>query len=130
MTGNIGVQKSKEESSGKNSKEVVLAFIDALNRSDFEAARKFVADDMKFIGVLGSRDGGDAYFRDMKHMNLKYDVKKAFADGDDVCLFYDVTMAGVTVLCAGWYQLSDGKIGLFRVIFDPRAVLEAAPKNK
>lgn len=130
MSESTGFQRSKEGSAGRSSKEIVLAFIDALNRSDFDAARKFVADDMKFVGVLGSRDGGDAYFSDMKHMNLKYDVKKSFADGDDVCLFYDVMMAGVTVLCAGWYQLSGGKIRLFRVIFDPRAVLEAAEKNK
>lgn len=130
MSESTGFQRSREESPSRGSKEIVLAFIDALNRSDFDSARKLVADDMKFVGVLGSRDGGDAYFRDMKHMNLKYDVKKAFADGDDVCLFYDVTIAGVTVLCAGWYQLSNGKIHLFRVIFDPRAVLEAAEKNK
>jgi predicted ester cyclase len=130
MSGNIGAQKSREESSGQNSKEIVLAFVDALNRGDFDAARKSVADDMKFVGVLGSRDGGDAYFHDMKHMRLKYDVKKAFSDGDDVCLFFDVTMAGVTVLCAGWYQLSNGKIRSYRVIFDPRTVLEAAGKNK
>lgn len=130
MSESTGFQRSREESPSRGSKEIVLAFIDALNRSDFDSARKLVADDMKFVGVLGSRDGGDAYFRDMKHMNLKYDVKKAFADGDDVCLFYDVTIAGVTVLCAGWYQLSNGKIHLFRVIFDPRALLEAAEKNK
>jgi predicted ester cyclase len=130
MSGNVGLQKGREESFSKNSREVVLAFLDALNRSDFDAARKYVADDMKFVGVLGSREGGDAYFRDMKHMRLKYDIKKVFADGDDVCLFFDVTMAGVTVLCAGWYQLSNGKIRLYRVIFDPRAVLEAAEKNK
>jgi limonene-1,2-epoxide hydrolase len=127
---NTGVQRGREESSSKSSKEVVFAFVDALNREDFQTARNCVADDMKFVGVLGSRDGGDAYFRDMKHMKLKYDVKKAFADGDDVCLFYDVTMAGVTVLCAGWYQLSGGKIHSFRVIFDPRPVLEVAGKNK
>jgi predicted ester cyclase len=130
MTGNAGFQPTRESHSGQSSKEVVLAFVDALNREDFQTARNCVTDDMKFVGVLGSREGGDAYFRDMKHMRLKYDVKKAFADGDDVCLFYDVTMAGVTVLCAGWYQLSNGKIRSFRVIFDPRAVLEAAEKNK
>lgn len=129
MSANTVLQRNPE-GSGEHSKEVVLAFIDALNRADFEAARKYVADDLRFEGVLGSREGGDAYFRDMKHMQLKYDVKKAIAEGDDVCLFYDITMSGVTVFCAGWYRLGAGKIRSFRVVFDPRAVLEATGKNK
>jgi hypothetical protein len=130
MSGNVGLQKSKEGPSGQNSKEVVLAFVDALNRADFQAARKCVADDLKFVGALGTREGADAYFRDMERMRLKYDVKKALAEGDDVCLFYDVAMGNVTVFCAGWYRLSQAKIQSFRVVFDPRPVLEAAEKNK
>lgn len=130
MSENSGVQKSREGSSGQNSKEIVLAFIDALNRADFQTARKYVTEDLKFVGVLGSREGADAYFPDMEHMRLKYDVKKALAEGNDVCLFYDITMGSVTVFCAGWYQLSGGKIRSFRVVFDPRPVLEAAERNK
>lgn len=130
MSENVGAQQSRAESAGKNSKEVVLAFVDALNRSDFQTARSCTAEDLKFVGVLGSRDGADAYFHDMERMNLKYDVKKALADGDDVCLFYDITMGNVTVFCAGWYQLSNGKIRSFRVVFDPRPVLEAQGRTK
>ena len=128
MSGNLGLQESKEEPFALSSKEVVLAFVDALNRSDFQAARKCVTDDLKFVGVLGSREGADVYFRDMERMRLKYDVKKAFVEGNDVCLFYDITMANVAVFCAGWYQLSNGKIRSVRVVFDPRPVLEAAKK--
>lgn len=116
--------------SGENPKEIVLGFVDALNRADFHAARECVADDLNFVGALGSREGADVYFRDMERMRLRYDVKKAFADGGDVCLFYDVTMSNVTVFCAGWYRLLRGKIQSFRVVFDPRPVLEAAQKNK
>lgn len=130
MNANLGAQESPQGSPGKGSKEVVLTFVNALNRSDFQTARQCVTDDLKFVGALGSREGADVYFRDMERLQLKYDVKKAFADGDEVCLFYDVTMAGVTVFCAGWYQLSDGKIRSFHVVFDPRAVLEAVGKNK
>lgn len=128
MSGNVGLRKSKEEPSGPSSKEVVLAFLAALNRSDFQAARKCVADDLKFVGVLGSREGADVYFRDMERMRLKYDAQKAFVEGNDVCLFYDITMSGVTVFCAGWYQLANGKIRSIRVVFDPRPVLEASKK--
>jgi len=113
----------------KNAKEVVLAFIDAMNKEDFAAARNYLATDMTFKGVLGARDGADAYMNDMEKMKFKYDLKKTVAEGDDVCLFYDIDMGRVTVFGCGWYQIKDGKISSFRVIFDPRPVLELSNKN-
>jgi SnoaL-like protein len=130
MSANAGSQPGRSEVSAQSAKDVVLAFVDALNRSDFQAARKCVTDDLKFQGALGTREGADVYFRDMERMQLKYSVKKVFADDADVCLFYDITMAKVTVFCAGWYRLSNGKIRSIRVVFDPRPVLEAAGKSK
>ena len=107
----------------------VLSFIDNLNKEDFDAARKLIADDMTFKGVLGSRNGADAYMQDMRKMKMKYDIKKVFTDGDDVCLFYDISQGDVTFFSAGWYKVVDDKIKSFRVIFDPRPVLEAQPKK-
>ena len=109
--------------------ELVLDFIQALNAEDFTAAREFASHDLKFIGVLGSREGADDYFDDMKKMKFKYEVKKALADDDDVCLFYDIDMGGVTTFSCGWYHLKDGKIDTIRVLFDPRPVLEAKHKK-
>lgn len=109
-------------------RRTVLAFIDALNREDFHLARTHVQDDFTFVGVLGSRHGAAAYFDDMEKMKLKYTVQKAFEEGDDVCLFYDINMGKATVFACGWYQLDGGKIRTFRVVFDPRLVLEGAGK--
>ena len=49
---------------------VVLALIDALNKEAFDAARQYVADNMTFKGVLGTREGAEAYFEDMRKMKL------------------------------------------------------------
>ena len=103
--------------------DVVLSFIKALNDEDFAAARNCAADDLKFIGVLGQRDGADAYFADMQHMKLKYDIKRVFSDGDDVCVFYDIDMGRATIFSCGWYHVVDGKVNSIRVIFDPRPLL-------
>ncbi|SFE97721.1 SnoaL-like domain-containing protein [Chitinophaga sp. CF118] len=112
-----------------NTKETVLSFINALNVEDFKAARKLVSEDLIFIGVLGTRNGAEAYFSDMEKMKLKYEIKKVFADGDDACLLYNINMGSVTVFASGWYQLANGKISSFKVVFDPRPLLEtAAPK--
>jgi limonene-1,2-epoxide hydrolase len=106
-----------------NAKEVVLAFIDAINQLDFQTARTYVSPDMQFEGVLGSRDGSDAYFLDMEKMKLKYDVKKVFTDGNDVCIWYYIDMSGATILCCGWYYVEDSKIKSIKVVFDPRPLL-------
>ena len=107
----------------KNAKETVLAFLEALNDEDFEKAASYTTDDLVFIGVLGERHGADAYFDDMKKMKLKYAVQKAFADDNEVAVFYDIAMGGKSIFAAGWYTLSHEKIKSFKVIFDPRPLL-------
>jgi hypothetical protein len=114
-------------SSEKSAREVVLACVEAINQEKFALARQYVSDDLSFVGVLGSRQGADAYFNDMERMRLKYDVKKVFADGQDVCLFYDLAMSGTTLFVCAWYQVEDGKIRSLKVIFDPRPLLESKP---
>jgi len=117
------------KASGSSTKEIVLSFIKSLNDEDFKTARNHVNNDMKFEGVLASRNGADAYFEDMKKMMLKYEVIKAFAEGNDVCLLSDVSMQGVTMFACSWYQLKDGKINLIKVVFDPRPALESSGKK-
>lgn len=112
-----------------DAKEVVLSCVDAINAEDFKIARKYVSDDMTFKGVLGSRNGAEEYFEDMEKMKLKYNLRKTIAEGNDVCLFYDVNLSGAKVFCCGWYHVEDGKIKSLRVVFDPRPVLEAS-QNK
>ena len=119
----------KNNTDKQSAKEIVLAFINALNKEDFAAAGKYLTKDMTFKGVLGSRDGAEAYMNDMEKMKFKYDLKKAIAEDNDVCLFYDLDMGGVTIFGCGWYHLKGGKISSLNVIFDPRPVLEQAKKT-
>lgn len=113
-----------------SAEKVVISFVKALNEEDFKTARQYASDDMKFIGVLGSRDGADAYFKDMEKMKLKYDIKKVLTGGDDVCLLYDLQMSGLTIFGCGWYHVREGKVSSLRVVFDPRPVLEQTGKQK
>jgi hypothetical protein len=84
---------------------------------------------MTFTGVLGTREGAEAYMQDMRKMKMKYDVKKAFADDNEVCLFYDITLGNITFFSAGWYKVNGDKIKSFRVVFDPRPLLEGPTKK-
>jgi len=116
-------------SSATNAKETVLSFVNSLNEEDFKTARSYVSDDMTFAGVLGSRNGAEAYFKDMEKMKLKYEIKKVFAECDDVCLLSDVSMQGVTMFTCSWYHVEGGKINSLKVVFDPRPVLELSDKK-
>jgi|SRR5215467_11424639 len=110
---------------GSDAREIVMSFIDALNKEDYELARSYVNDDFSFVGVLGSRFGADSYFKDMSKMRFHYDIRKVFAEGNDVCLFYDIMMSGQKIFSCGWYQVKAGKINSFKVIFDPRPILDS-----
>jgi hypothetical protein len=48
-------------------------------------------------------------------------------DQDDVCLFYNITIRGINIFSSGWYVVKNGKISSFKVIFDPRPLLDSAP---
>jgi len=115
---------TENKSTGLTSKETLLSFLNALNEEDFETARSFVTDDLRFEGVLGARDGAAAYFTDMERMKFKYAIKNVIAEGNDVAALFDVTIQGMEILTAGWYHLTGGKINSIRVIFDPRPLFE------
>ncbi|MCW3091193.1 MAG: nuclear transport factor 2 family protein [Ferruginibacter sp.] len=113
----------------KSPKDVVLAFVQAINDEDFKTAKIYASESMSFMGVLGSRNGSDAYFDDMKKMLLKYDILKVFTDDEDVCLLYNLTMGSVIVYGCGWYKVEDGKVASLRVVFDPRPILQSASEK-
>jgi hypothetical protein len=107
------------------SKDVVMGYQKALASGDWKAARSFLKDDLKFKGPIAEHDGPEAYLEDLKRLQgiiKRIEVKKAFADEDDVCLLYDMvtnTPAGTAFICE-WYHVDDGKVGSIRVVFDAR----------
>jgi hypothetical protein len=94
-----------------------------MNEEDFTAARKFTDDGLTFEGVMGSREGAEVYFTDMERMKIKYHILKTFADGEDVCLLYDINISGITIFTCGWYRVEHNKIISIKVVFDPRPLL-------
>jgi len=107
-----------------NNKKKLIAFLNAITDEDFATARQLAADDLKFKGVLGSRDGADAYFADMEKMKFKYDIQKVVGEGSEVSALLNIPMQGKQILTAGWYHFTDDKIDSIKVIFDPRPLFE------
>jgi hypothetical protein len=62
--------------STSETKEVVLGLGKALNDENYDAARRYVSDNMKYVGPFGSRDGAEAYLHEIERLRLKFDIQK------------------------------------------------------
>jgi ketosteroid isomerase-like protein len=108
-----------------NAKEVVMGFQTAMGKGDLKAARGLLANDLSFVGPFDRFHSAEPYLEALKTlapMIERVDMKRMFAEGDEVALFYDLvtkTPAG-TAPCAEWYTVKNGKITHIQVYFDAR----------
>jgi ketosteroid isomerase-like protein len=113
-----------------DTKAVALACLTAWTSGDFDAARSTLADDVTFVGPLGTTDGAEAYVqgvRGMAQLVEKAIVHNVIAEGDDVCVMYDlVTTTAGPIPTVGWYQIRDGKVAAVRAFFDARPLAGAS----
>src|SRR5215471_2016386 len=108
-----------------NAGKIVNDYQQAMGKGDFNAARKLLHDNLSFHGPIDTFNSPEPYLESLKklhHIVQRIDVKKIFADGNDVCLLYDmVTNTPVgTAFIAEWYQVKGDKISEIRVVFDAR----------
>jgi len=98
-----------------------MSYINALDRQDFDSARKQLGDNVLVKGPAGEAfRSPDEFINMMRNQRGKYDIKKMFVDGDDVCLLYDFITKNVNVFFSSWYKVRDGKIVSIQTVFDPR----------
>ena len=108
-----------------NASKIVSDYQQALGKGDFAAARKLVHDNLLFQGPMDTFHSPEPYFEALKKLRpiiQRIDTKKIFADGNDVCVLYDmVTNTPVeTVFVCEWYQVKGKKIAGVRTVFDAR----------
>jgi len=103
-------------------KDVVMSYIEALDGLNYDGALRFLSDDVRIRGPAGETFGVPKGFIAMlRKYRGRYEVKRVFADGDDVSLWYDLKTGGQTVFMASWYHVRGGKITSIQTIFDPGA---------
>jgi hypothetical protein len=121
----------KSESSVKSARDIVMEFIQATERQDFQAARGYLSDNMTYVSPVNSFDRAEPYLKYNLHLYetgqlVKFDIKKEFADSNDVCIIHELNSQMVCL----WYHVDDdGKISSLRVIFDPRQFLSGAKQK-
>jgi len=113
-----------------SAREVVMAYIKAMDNRDYAAARNYLGDSLLVKGPAGEGfRSPDEFLKMMEQQFGKYDIKKVFVEGDDVCLLYDFATQAVTTFFCSWYQVKDGKIISIRTVFDPRVFAAAQEKR-
>jgi ketosteroid isomerase-like protein len=104
--------------------EVAEGFFDAWTGKDFDRARGLLHDNVSFVGPIDSFSDADSYLASLRQLSgivQGADKQHVFADGDDVCVIYDLKTAPVpSSRTCEWYHVHDGKIASVCVIFDAR----------
>ena len=104
-----------------NSREIVMAYIKAMDTKDYDTVRGYLSNSVFIKGPAGEAfRSPEEFIGMMKQQSGKYSMKKVFVDGNDVCLLYDFITPKVTAFFCSWYQVKDGKIISIQTIFDPR----------
>ena len=113
-----------------SAKRIVMSYINSLDSQNYEAASTYLHDKVRIRGPAGETFGVPKDFIDMlRRYRGKYDVKKVFAEGDDVCVLYDLVTSVGTVYMSSWYVVEDKRIVSIQTVFDPRA-FGPPPPNK
>jgi hypothetical protein len=121
----------KIESSVKSAKEILMEYTQATERLDFQSARGYLRDNLSYVSPLNSFDSAEPYLKYNLHLYetgqlAKFDIKKEFADSNNVCILHEWNSQLVCV----WYHVDDdGKISSIKVIFDPRPFAPGAKQK-
>jgi ketosteroid isomerase-like protein len=109
-----------------NSGDVVRQFYQAAQKKDLAAARKFLADDLEFVGLFETYHGPAEYlkaFTGLLGITTRLDVKTIIAEDDQAAIFFEletVAPAAATTFVAEWHQIENGKIRRVQSAFDGR----------
>jgi hypothetical protein len=84
----------KTESSVKSAKEIVMEYVQATERQDFQSARGYLKDNVSYVSPLNSFDRAESYLKYNLHLYqtgqlVKFDIKKEFADSNDYCMLHE-----------------------------------------
>ena len=108
-----------------NPLNVIQQFQQAIGKGDFTAARHLLHDNLSFRGPIDTFHKPEPYLEALKKLQpitQRIDILKMFADGNDVCVLYDMvtnTPISTAFICE-WYQVKGDKISSVRIVFDAR----------
>lgn len=107
--------------------EVLKNFYAAVIKRDLPAARRFLEDDLVFVGLFETYPNADAYIKALTgllQITRELRIKTIIGEGAQATVFFDLVTgppAAATTLVAEWHQVRNGKIYHVESAFDGRA---------
>jgi len=106
-----------------NARDIVERYFDAFWSGDSQTARRYLADDLTFVGPAAEFSSADVYLRASEHARRAVkgvETRKVFVDDTDVCVLYTLLMEGpvTSAAVAEWYRLDGDKIASIQTILD------------
>ncbi|HEV2316146.1 MAG TPA: nuclear transport factor 2 family protein [Thermoplasmata archaeon] len=115
-------------------KGVVEKFQAAMANDDWKAARGLLKDNLEFHGPLDTFHKAEDYLAALQKLNpmvTGVDIKRVFAEGDDVVVLCDLHFKPPmppTMYVVEWYGVTRDKISRIQVVFDPSSMPGPPPK--
>ncbi len=104
---------------------IVETYLNAIAQRDYELARSYLADEgfeyLSPINGFSSAEKFLAYMELAMPIMQRFELRKAFCDGDECCHILSVTSQiseKRTATVVQWSRLKDGKIQRLELIFD------------
>lgn len=115
-----------------SSKDIVMEFVDALERKDFKTVRSHMSDNISVLAPgpveITRFNQADPYVTYLEHANLpRFEIKREFEDNNGVCLLYEMNYREppVMIFVCAWFQVNDDeKISSIRFVADIRSFLK------
>jgi hypothetical protein len=107
--------------------ETARSYFTAWNDRDFDRLIELLADDVDFVGPMGTAHGPEQALGGLRGVRGTVDeiaVTKIWTDGPDAITWFEFRRAGQDpVPTVNWSHVVDGRITRIRVTFDPRPMI-------
>jgi hypothetical protein len=109
-----------------SSSEVLRNFYDQVIERDLAAARKYLSDDLLFVGLFETYRSADQYLTALTQLlsiTVRLEPKTIIGEGNDAAIFFELETkapTAATTLVAEWHQIKNGKIWHVESAFDGR----------
>jgi len=104
-------------------KKLALEYLDAVSKQQYDKVAELLAPDLHFRGPATTRTSAQDFVGALKRLgaiHVRTDVKRVFADGDEVCVIYDFvtdTTAGALPTIE-WLRFDGGRIRAIDLYYD------------
>jgi len=107
----------------QNAKALALEYMDAINQQRFDMLEALLAPELTFISPSTTRSTAREFLAGVKRLtaiHVRNEVKRVFAEGDEVCVIYDfVTDTPAGALPAiEWLHIQEGRIRRIHLYYD------------